>query len=80
MYLITEKSLEYGNNFFQDEYEENQFDYVICNPPFDEWDKFIEKAKRISKTVISIGKTDYFSCYPKARKWFMERSFGYLCI
>lgn len=33
--IITEKSLEYGNNFFQDEYDDNSFDYVILNPPFD---------------------------------------------
>jgi hypothetical protein len=63
--IITEKSLEYGNDFFQDEYEDNQFDYIILNPPFDLFDKFIEKAKRIGKTVISIGKTDYFSCYQR---------------
>ena len=63
--IVTEKSLEYGNNFFKDKYEDYSFDYVILNPPFDCWDKFIEKAKRIGKTVISIGKTDYFSCYQR---------------
>ena len=65
--IITEKSLEYGNDFLQDEYEENQFDYIILNPPFDLFDKFIEKAKRIGKTVIAIGKTDYFSCYQRLK-------------
>ena len=64
---VTEKSLEYGNDFFQDEYDDNSFDYVILNPPFDLFDKFIEKAKRIGKTVISIGKTDYFSCYQRLK-------------
>ena len=53
--IITEKSLEYGNNFFKDKYKNNEFDYVILNPPFDLFDK----------TVISIGKTDYFSCYQR---------------
>lgn len=35
------------------------------NPPFDLWDKFVLKAKDISSKVISIGKTDYFSCYQR---------------
>lgn len=60
---ITERSLEYGNDFFKDKYEANQFDYALINPPFDLWDKFIEKCKVIANTVVSIGKTDYFSCY-----------------
>ena len=63
--IVTEKSLEYGNDFFEDKYEENQFDYVLINPPFDLWDKFIEKSKKIADTVIAIGKTDYFSCYQR---------------
>lgn len=63
--IITEKSLEYGNDFFKDEYKENQFDYALLNPPFDLWDKFINKSKKIAKTVIAIGKTDYFSCYQR---------------
>ena len=63
--IVTEKSLEYGNDFFEDKYEENQFDYVLINPPFDLWDKFIEKSKKIGETVIAIGKTDYFSCYQR---------------
>lgn len=62
---VTEKSLEYGNDFFKDEYKENQFDYAILNPPFDLFDKFIEKSKIIANTVIAIGKTDYFSCYQR---------------
>lgn len=70
--VITEKSLEYGNDFFKDEYKDNEFDYVILNPPFDLFNKFIEKAKRIGKTVISIGKTDYFSCYQRLENGIWE--------
>ena len=62
---ITEKDLIYGNDFFEDVYEDNCFDYAILNPPFDLWDKFIEKSKRIAHNVIAIGKTDYFSCYQR---------------
>lgn len=64
-YDVTAKSLEYGNDFFKDEYKENQFDFVIMNPPFDLFDDFIVKAKYIAKYVISIAKTDYFSCYQR---------------
>ena len=62
---VTEKDLIYGNDFFSEHYEDNQFDYAVLNPPFDLWDQFIEKSKRIASTVISIGKTDYFSCYQR---------------
>ena len=62
---VTEKDLKYGNNFFSDEYSDNQFDYAVLNPPFDLWDSFIKKSKKIASTVISIGKTDYFSCYQR---------------
>ena len=63
--IVTEKSLEYGNDFFEDKYEENQFDYAILNPAFDLFDAFITKAKIVANTVIAIGKTDYFSCYQR---------------
>lgn len=63
--FITERSLEWGNDFFRDEYAEGQFDYAVLNPPFDLFDSFIEKCKRIANTVIAIGKTDYFSCYQR---------------
>lgn len=62
---VIEKDLKYGNDFFKDEYKDLEFDYAILNPPFDLWDKFIEKSKKIAKTVIAIGKTDYFSCYQR---------------
>ena len=62
---VIEKDLKYGNDFFKDNYDDLQFDYAILNPPFDLWDKFIEKSKKIAKTVIAIGKTDYFSCYQR---------------
>ena len=54
-----------SNHNLKDKYKDNEFDYVILNPPFDLWDKFIEKAKKIADTVIAIGKTDYFSCYQR---------------
>lgn len=62
---VIEKDLKYGDDFFKDNYDDLQFDYAILNPPFDLWDKFIEKSKKIAKTVIAIGKTDYFSCYQR---------------
>ena len=62
---VIEKDLKYGDDFFIDNYADLQFDYAILNTPFDLWDKFIEKSKKIAKTVIAIGKTDYFSCYQR---------------
>ena len=62
---VIEKDLKYGDDFFKDNYDDLQFDYAILNPPFDLWDKYIEKSKKIAKTVIAIGKTDYFSCYQR---------------
>jgi hypothetical protein len=62
---VTEKDLRYGNDFFEDKYEPFSFDYAILNPPFDLFDDFIIKSKQIGKTVIAIGKTDYFSCYQR---------------
>ena len=62
---VIEKDLKYGDDFFKDNYDDLQFDYAILNPPFDLWDKFIEKSKKIAKAVIAIGKTDYFSCYQR---------------
>lgn len=62
---VTAKSLEYGNDFFKDEYKENEYDWIVMNPPFDLFDDFVNKAKYVAKNVISIGKTDYFSCYQR---------------
>lgn len=63
---VTEKDIKYGNDFFMEDYN-NSYDYVIMNPPFDLFDSFVEKAKKIASVVISIGKTDYFSCYQRIR-------------
>ena len=64
-YDITEKSLEYGNDFLTEDYSDKHYDFVIMNPPFDLWDNFVYKSKDIADVVISIGKTDYFSCYQR---------------
>ncbi len=63
--VVTERDLMYGNDFFEDKYDVFSFDYSVLNPPFDLFDDFIVKAKRVAKTTIAIGKTDYFSCYQR---------------
>ena len=65
-FLVDERDLELGNDFLEEEYNK-KYDAVVMNPPFNLWDKFVEKAKTLSDLVITIGRTNYFGS--KSRKW-----------
>ena len=59
---ITEKDLVYGQDFLSD-YTDNYYDIVIENPPFDLWDDFVKKSKRIADKVYCIGKMNFFGAH-----------------
>ena len=59
---ITECDLIYGQDFLAD-YTDNTFDIVVMNPPFKDFDAFVEKAKRISRKVYCIGKMNFFGSH-----------------
>lgn len=66
-YNFEEKDLIYGNDFLKDDYFTKHYDFVVTNPPFSLWDKFVEKSKRIADNVIMIGRTNYFGAYNRYR-------------
>ena len=39
--------------------------YIITNPPFPLWDKFVIKAKTHCRKFMFIGKTDFFSAHKR---------------
>lgn len=61
---ITEKDLVYGQDFLSD-YTDNYYDIVIENPPFDLWDDFVKKSKRIADKVYCIGKMNFFGAHSR---------------
>ena len=62
-FSVTERDLNQGNDFLKDDYSNEHYDAVITNPPFDLWDKFVEKSKTIADKVILIGRTNYFGAH-----------------
>lgn len=43
--------------------ETRQFDYMVINPPFSQWDAFVEHAKKLTKRKLAvIGRLNYFAC------------------
>ena len=59
-FLVTERDLNQGNDFLKNDYSNEHYDAIVTNPPFDLWDKFVEKSKTIADKVILIGRTNYF--------------------
>lgn len=59
---ITEKDLVYGQDFLSG-YTDDYYDIVIENPPFDLWDDFVKKSKRIADKVYCIGKMNFFGAH-----------------
>lgn len=59
---IIEKDLMYGFDFINEEINEH-YDFIIMNPPFKSFDKFVEKSKRIADKVYSIGKMNFFGSH-----------------
>ena len=44
-YNFEEKDLIYGNDFLKDDYLSKHYNFVVTNPPFSLWDRFVEKSK-----------------------------------
>lgn len=61
---IIEKDLMYGQDFLAD-YTDNIYDVLIMNPPFKDFNAFVEKAKRISDRVYCIGKMNFFGAHDR---------------
>lgn len=61
---LVEKDLMYGQDFLAD-HTDNYHDVVIMNPPFKSFNKFVEKAKRISDKVYCIGKLNFFGAHDR---------------
>jgi hypothetical protein len=59
---IVEKDIVYGDDFLAD-WTDNVYDFVIMNPPFKLFDKFVEKSKRIADRVYCIGKMNFFGAH-----------------
>ena len=59
---IVEKDIVYGDDFLAD-WTDNTCDFVIMNPPFKLFDKFVEKAKRIADRVYCVGKMNFFGAH-----------------
>ena len=64
---FEEKDLIFGNDFLKDDYSNRHYDWVVTNPPFSLWDKFVQKSKEIADNVILIGRTNYFGAYNRYR-------------
>ena len=63
---VTARDLILGNDFLKDDYTGQKFDCIVTNPPFDLWNKFVEKAKTIDcKKIIFIGRTNYFGSHDR---------------
>lgn len=63
-YNVIERDLIYGDDFLESS-EDEKFDWIITNPPFSLWDKFVEKAKNKADNVLMIGRTNYFGAYQR---------------
>ena len=61
---IVEKDLMYGQDFLAD-YTDNTYDALIMNPPFKDFNAFVEKAKRIADKVYCIGKMNFFGAHDR---------------
>jgi hypothetical protein len=59
---IVEKDIVYGDDFLAD-WTDNVYDFVIMNPPFKLFDKFVEKSKRVADRVYCIGKMNFFGAH-----------------
>ena len=60
---ITGTDLIYGDDFLSEDYPEEKYDVIIMNPPFKDFNKFVEKAKILAEEVICIGKMNYFGSH-----------------
>lgn len=61
---IIENDLMYGYDFLRDESEE-QYEVIVMNPPFKDFNAFVEKAKRIADKVYCIGKMNFFGAHDR---------------
>lgn len=65
-YNVTSRDLQYGQDFLKDSYENESYDAIVTNPPFNLWNEFVEKAKSINcKKIIFIGRTNYFGSHSR---------------
>lgn len=63
---VTERDIIKGNDFLKDDYSNQSFDAIVSNPPFDKWNDFVLRAKRIKcKKIIFIGKLNYFGSHSR---------------
>ena len=72
-FKVTNRDLIYGNDFLKDSYENEEYDAMVTNPPFDIYNDIINKAKEINcKKIISIGRTNYFASHSRNVEKFWE--------
>ncbi len=57
--------LIYGDDFLSENYPKEKYDVIIMNPPFKDFDRFVEKAKTLADEVICIGKLNYFGSHSR---------------
>jgi hypothetical protein len=50
--IINQNGVDYLQSSFQER-------YIVTNPPFSLWDKFIQKAKQNCNKVLAIGRLNY---------------------
>ena len=59
---IVEKDIVYGDDCLAGR-ADSAYDFIIMNPPFKLFDKFVEKAKRVADRVYCIGKMNFFGAH-----------------
>lgn len=62
-FKVIDRDLYRTGHDFMRETEKHRF--IITNPPFSEWDKFVIKAKKISKKFAFIGRLNFFGTYQR---------------
>lgn len=61
---LTEKDLVYGDDFLKNT-DSEKYDLVVMNPPFKDFDDFVNKAKEKVDIICSIGRLNYFGAHQR---------------
>ena len=65
---VTSKDIMYGDNFLCSDYKFGEFDTIVTNPPFSQFDDIVMKAKKVAPKVVMIAKTNFFGAYARNKK------------
>lgn len=62
-FKVTSEDICYGQDFLKTKHQKGEFDAIVSNPPFSNFDEIVLKAKEICNLVVVIGKVTMFGAH-----------------